>query len=164
MGHLTQPQLAQLKTEITTDPRGMGYAAPYAAGNDGEVARLLNLQSANTNFQVKRSDISVADLYAAVLVSDYSALAANPSQTQLSNERRYLAWFSGLVAFTRVRLLNDDGSETPATTNLRAMFPVGSGTRNRIDALAVRDGSRAEALFGAGAVVHADDVSAARHV
>jgi hypothetical protein len=60
-----------------------------------------------------------------------------------------------------IRLLNDDGSNTPVIANLQGIFPAGSPTRNRLIALAVRNGSRAEQLFGTNVVVSSGDVAAA---
>jgi hypothetical protein len=41
------------------------------------------------------------------------------------------------------------------------MFPAGSGTRNRLTALATRSGSRAEQLFGRRVSVSHGDVATA---
>jgi hypothetical protein len=60
-----------------------------------------------------------------------------------------------------VRLFNDDGSNGPVALNLIAMFTAGSGTLTRLTALAQRQGSRAEQLFGVGVRVSASDIGAA---
>lgn len=148
---------AALKSELQTDPNAYGYAATN--GNDVAKADLLNL--ARAAITIRRSDVPAKDLWEAIDVGDYTALQANPTATQLSLERRYLAWMTGLPTFGTVRILNDDGSNGPVAANLLAMFPAGSTTRARIVALASRNGSRAEQLFGQGVVVTAQDVGKA---
>ena len=53
---------------------------------------------------------------------------------------------------------------TPVIANFQVMFPAGSGTRARLIALASRNGSRAEQLFGVGVQITHADVSATRQV
>lgn len=159
---LTTAQLAQMRTELTTDPNGYDYNA--AGRNDSDMAAKINAVRDGTNgaaIPVRRADVAVADVYAAVSVADYTALPGTPTAAQLSAERRYLAWFSGLAAMGRIRLLNDDGSDTPVVANFKAMFAAGTGTLTRLAALASRSGSRAEQLFGSGVVVTIDDVGRA---
>jgi hypothetical protein len=148
---------AALKSELQTDPTVIGYAA--LGTNDVAKAAALNLPRAAIT--IRRSDVSAKELWEAIDVSDYTALGASPNATQLSTERRYLAWLTGLPAFGSVRILNDDGSNGPVAVNLLAMFPNGSPTRARIVALASRQGSRAEQLFGEGVAITAQDVGIA---
>lgn len=155
--------LAALKTEIQTDPQTYGYAAHVAAGEPELIAEKLNKVRDGTDGEaaitLRRADISPQELWGAISVADYTALPGNPTAAQLSTERRYLSWLTGLSAQPKVRLLNDDGSDGPVIANLNAMFGAGTGTRNRIAALANRFGSRAEQLFGADTVVSIQDVS-----
>lgn len=152
--------LSALKTELTTDPNSYGYSAAVAAGAHGTLAALLNQPRAE--IAVKRTDVSVADIYAAVQVSDYSPLAASPTAAQLSAERRYVGWLSGLAALGgAVRIFNDDGSDTPVAANLKAMFPAGTGTLTRLATLATRPGSRAEQLFGRNTTVGIEQIALA---
>lgn len=148
---LTPAQYQALKTELNADPRAYGYAPLRASGSDNALADLLNLVRDGTNIgpaiPIRRADISSKELWEAIDVADMTALPGSPSVAQLSAERRNLAWLSGLPAIPRLRLLNDDGSNTPAVANLLAIFPA-SPTRTRITALASRNGSRAEELFG----------------
>lgn len=156
---LTTAQLEQLATEINTDPTAIGYAPHITSGSDNAIADLLNEPRAGIT--IRRQDISTKELYESIDVADYAALPSNPNATQLSTERRFLAWLSGLQALGRVRLQNDDGTDTPVVKNLLTMFPAGSQTRARIIALATRLGSRAEQLFGANVAVTDDDVAKA---
>jgi hypothetical protein len=156
---------AALRSELLSDPTSLGYAPLVAARDDQGLADLLNLPRDGTNggpaITVRRADIASRDIWEAIEVTDFPALSGNPSATQLSRERQYLAWLSGLAAIPRVRLLNDDGSNTPVIANLQAMFPGGSGTRARLTALAQRPGSRAEQLFGRDTFVTIADVAEA---
>lgn len=149
---------AELNTELTTDPTTLGYATPRAAGNDQALTDALNLVRAAIT--IRRANIPVKDIWEAITVADMTALPGTPNATQLSTERRQLAWLSGLPAIGSVRLQNADGSDTSIMTNLAAIFPA-SGTRTRLLALASRTGSRAEQLFGVDTVVTTTDVARA---
>jgi hypothetical protein len=146
-----------LKTELQTDPTALGYAA--TGSNDLAKADLLNLPRAGIT--IRRADVTPKELIEAISIADYVASPSNPSAIQLSTERRYLAWLSGLSSLETVRLFNDDGSNGPVALNLIAMFTAGSGTLTRLTALAQRQGSRAEQLFGVGVRVSASDIGAA---
>lgn len=158
-----------LKTELTTNPNGytgiggQTLTQLYNAGADQACADVLN--EIRAAISIKRADVSSADCVSSIRVTDYTALPANPSNGQLSTERRFLSWLeciSGLVE-GRIRLLNDDGSDTPAIANFKDMFQVGTGTLTRLLALATRSGSRAEQLFGADTRLTATDIVQARN-
>lgn len=153
--------LPALKSEITTDPVTYGYAANVAAGEPEVVAAKLNKPRDGTDGEaaitVRRADILPQEIWGAILVTDYTALPASPNAGQLSAERRYLSWLTGLAAQPSVRLLNDDGTDGPVVTNLTAMF--NGATRARLIALASRPGSRAEQLWGAGTTITTQNVS-----
>jgi len=156
--------LAQLKTELNTDPAALGYAAPRNAGAHGILASILNTVRAGQTIQ--RVDVSAKEIVEAINVADMKPFAtpATPTNQELSFERRYLAWFATLPAMGNVRLMLDDGTTlTPVGANLDAMFPAspGSATRTRIIALMSKPPTRAEQLFGAGTVVTTDQVSMA---
>lgn len=157
---LTTAQIAQLKSELTTDPTGLGLTALYTAGNDQGAADALNLRRATVT--IRRADIAAKELWEAIDVADMTALPASPTAAQLSTERRQLAWLSGLPNIGALRLLNDDGTNAPPVANLVAMFAAGTLTRTRITALGTRQGSRAEQLFGRDVAVSADDIARAR--
>lgn len=161
---MTRTQLQSLATELNTDPNAYGYAAKIAVGDDEGVAAIINTVRDGSNgasIPIRRSNIASKEIVEAIRVTDYTALPANPNATQLSNERRFLSWMESLVNASEVRLLNDDGTDTPVISNFQDMFPAGSGTRTRLFTLATRNGSRAEQLFGANFVVTASDVAKA---
>jgi hypothetical protein len=155
-----------LKTELETDPIGYGYAPFYAAGDNGALADMLNLVRDGTNggpaISIRKSDVASKDIWEAIAIDDFPALPANPNNTQLSTERRSLSWLEGLANIQTIRLLNNDGSNTPVIANLQGIFPAGTGTRNRLIALASRNGSRAEQLFGANVRLTNEDIAKAR--
>lgn len=152
----------ELKQELETDPRAYGYAAYLQAGDMQGPADLLNLVRTGSNggpaITIRKGALNVKELYESIIVPDMPALSGNPNSSQLSTERQYLAWLTGLAALETVRLLNDDGTNGPVATNLLAMFPAGTGTRTRLIALAQRPGSRAEELFGESVQVSFNDI------
>ena len=148
-----------LQTELQTDPTALGYAASVASGNDEATAAILN--QIRAGITIRRADIEPREIAAAIAVADYTALGGNPTAAQLSTERRFLSWLTAIMAVPSLRLLNDDGSNTPVIDNFQAMFAAGTGTRTRLIALASRQGTRAEQLFGVGTVVSAADVAKA---
>lgn len=161
-----------LKNELNNDPVSLGYAPFIALGDDVSLAAILNFvrngvtpcpvnNVVGAAVTVRRKDISSAEIILAIDVTDYTALPTNPNNTQLSNERRFLSWLECLTNVPQVRLINDDGTDTPVITNLQAMFPGGTGTRTRLVALAIRSGSRAELLFGVGTNITPDNVGQA---
>ena len=145
---------ARLRTELTTDPVTLGYGTM----TDAQASDALN--SLTTGRIYRRPDISPAEIWENMELSDYPALAGSPNAAALSNERRDLAWLSGLANLPSIRLLNDDGTDTQIRLKLAAMFPAGSGTRTRLLALSQRTVSRAEEL-GLGPVSE-NDVKTAR--
>lgn len=160
---LTDAQYATLKSEIQNDPNGYGYAPLVQQGSDNLIKDLLNLKRAA--IQVRRTDVSGKELLEAINLADYPALPGSPNAAQLSKERRELAWLTSIVGLARVRLLNEDDTDTPVVANLKTMFPSppGSPTRTRIIALAKRDGSRAEQLLGLNIVLTDEDIANARN-
>lgn len=179
---LTVAQYQALKTELNGDPNTYGYATFRTSGNDaalrlmlnhvrdgssvpqmlmGEPGVLTNLGVAGAAITVRRPDISTQAVWEAINMADMATLSGSPSAANLSNERKQLAWLSGLPAIGTLRLENDDGSSTQVQTNLQAIFPAGSGTRTRLVALATRQGSRAEQLFGTGTVLTDEDIGIA---
>ena len=168
---------AALRTELTTDPRGYGYNA--AARNDSDMAARINLirdgsagtvptnptgdgGSANGVILIKRNDVVAAEIVVAIDLADIPALPTNPNNSQLSSERRSLAYLQMLSCMPgTVRLLNDDGSNTPVVSNVAGIFNAGSATLTRLNALRTRPGSRAEEKFGRNVAVTIDDIGKA---
>lgn len=130
--------LAALKTELTTDPAAIGYAA--VIGDHEAIAKLLNKPQRTIDAEV----ISGGVLVSCLDKIEFTALNAV--------DKAYLNLFV-------------TAGEVPVTANvrqaLRALFPAGSETRNRINAATRRSGSRAEEL-GFGRVTESDVADALR--
>lgn len=120
--------LAKLKTELTTDPLGRGYAGMA----DVEAADSLNRPDRTG---LNRPTLGGGELAASTVKADYTGLSANDR-----------AYFNMLVL----------AAALPATPTLRAelsaLFPAGSATRANLVALLKRSGSRADELDLGGTV------------
>lgn len=160
---LTATQIATLKTELTTDPRGYGYSA--AQRNDQSMADKLNLirdgsagtvpsnptaagGQASGIISEYRKDIAVREIIAAIAPADFAAL------TQLQCAKLSLQ-FAGTGMVIDATNANTRGSFAGIFSGMSA------ATTNAINALASRSGSRAEELFGVGVSVSIDDVGRA---
>lgn len=145
---LTATQLANLKTEITSDPTGLGYAGK----SDAEVADLLNLP--RPGIVIRRANIDPREVLEAIDSRDFEA-APNPA---------HVAWFESATQLRAIQLENEDGTMTRALGNFRRILQaaVTQGSRVRLAALATRTGSRAEQLFGRDTVVTHIEVAQAR--
>jgi len=130
--------LAALKTEITTDPAAIGYAA--ANGDHEAIAKLLNKPQRT----IDAGSLSSGVLVSCIDKTEFAALTAA--------DKAYLNLFV-------------TAGDVPMTANvrqaLRSLFPAGTETRNRINAATRRAGSRAEEL-GLGRVTESDVADALR--
>lgn len=121
-----------LTTELTTDPLGRGYAAM----SDAQAADSLN----TANRTVERATLRAADIFEAVVLSEYNALAA-AKKAQVD------------------RVLNLAGGDIPVGANSKARaflldaFVAGSATRTALVAAVQHQVSRAAEL-GLGPVSH----------
>lgn len=127
---------AALRTELSTDPNGYGYAPLIAAGNYEGLAALVNLPRAAIT--MRRNDISALEVLEAIDTRDFVA-----SPTALQS-----AWFESITQYPRIRFRDDAGVNTRVRANLNRLVNDTQGSQTRLDALAVRQGSRAEQLFG----------------
>ncbi len=159
---LTATRLKQLRTEITTDPAGLGYGPLLAAGQDWALADVLNFVRDGTTpcptngvvgaaITVCRNDVSSSDLVSAIDVKDFKT----------SLNLMTMAWLIGIFSVGRVQLLNADGTDAPVMANLRELLNNTNGSITRLIGVARRFGSRAEQLFGLGTRVTIDDIAAA---
>lgn len=143
-----------LATEITSDPRGYGYAADVATGNDTAVATQLN--AIRPGITIRRQRVPRQEILEAIDIDDFQA---NPSQ--VGNATLAASWFESVTQTDEVRLANPDGSPTRIRLNINRLFKAGSGTITRLDAVAVKNGSRIEELFGEGTSATDRDVAKA---
>lgn len=168
---LSPTQLATLKTELQTDPRGYGYNA--AARNDTDMAdklRLVRDGSAGTvpanptaaggsaDGKITRFKTSVpqADVIGAIDGRDIGGI----TQGQAAYLNAVLC-FTDTGGQTKLVLATQAGAKTLLRQNLDRLLADTNGSQTRLDALAVRFGSRAEELFGTDTVVTVSDVGSA---
>ena len=138
---LTEAQLNTLYTEITTDPTGIGLSTPFSAGNYPRVAQIMN--QVRATITVEKLYVSPRDLIATIVPGEYIAL----TQAQ----RDYIALIPALGTV-------DIRTGSSLRNALNAVFASGSATRAAYTALASRNGSRTEVLFGVDQMVSNDDV------
>jgi hypothetical protein len=142
---------AVLKTELQTDPRGMDYATPRAAGNDTTLADLLNSPTGAGSGTVTVPSLARNDFLLA-LAPAYLVL---PSLSQ-ALQAKWDRILAVIRAADRIDLAN------PSVQALLAQAVTdGVLTQAQVNALGQRVGSRAEVLFGAGTVVSIQDVGRA---
>lgn len=125
--------LAQLRTEIQTDPLALGYAPFVASGNDGGIQDLLNTPSGRS---VQRETVTANQLLGTVTASEYAALTA--VQRDL--------WQAILTATANSGVPLKDAQ---IRSQLGAVWGSGTTTRAAIVALQTNsNASRADFLFG----------------
>ena len=133
-----------LKTELDTDPNGLGYAVHMASGNNTALVLLLNEPHAAD--QVNRGIVPAHEVITSTDAVEWAALSD--------------------VEKSRYDTITGAGEVDASAVNVRAAFAAmfGAGTTTRANLLAIgqRDGSRIEALFGAGVTATLDDVRKAR--
>jgi hypothetical protein len=130
--------LVALKTELTDDPAAVGYSD--AKGDHLAIAGLLNRPQRT----IDAKSLSSGLLVSCIDRTEFAALSAA--------DKQYLNLFV-------------TAGEVPMSQNvrqaLRALFPVGSETRAKINQATRRSGSRAEEL-GLGRVTESDVADALR--
>lgn len=148
--------LAQLKTELQTDPAGLGYAAhvPHAPG---ALADLLNAPSTTL---AKTRMVTARGIMASYGLGPSAGAAFLDKLEVLSAGVSAIKW---AMKFLQTEAGIDVGE--PATqAMLASLVGVGGVTQTEVDgvkAMANQPASRAEVLFGAGSQVTEADVRAA---
>jgi hypothetical protein len=149
--------LQQLHDEIVNDPAALGYA-PFVTAHDRiGVAGLLN--AINQAITVKRVDVMAWEILEAIDTADVQTGASAPLPGALS-------WFESALQSARpLRLTNEDGSDTHILKNIKQIFLANGAaganpqTRARLNAIALRAGSRAEQLWGTGTLINEQNVA-----
>lgn len=142
MAEFDPANYAALKTELTTDPKGLGLAAM----TDAAAAAKLNQVGASAETLPVTAPIDAYLVVNATIPADYAALTA-------TERDRYAA----ITGAGKV-----DPSNANVVSAFAAMFGAGTTTRTNLQALANRSCSRAEKVWGAGVVVAPWDVARAR--
>jgi len=137
--------LPALKTELTTDPTGIGYAPLIAAGNHQGIADAINL--ARATITVRRGVRSGIDVMNAIALADFEAATTGRQQYILAL----------VTPVEGVDLSNDI-----IRANLGSIFAAGNATRTRLLAAADKNpASRAEQLWGINTVISTQQIGAA---
>jgi hypothetical protein len=141
--------MAALMSEITNDPKGLGYA--NQAGNADAIAVLINTSpepiAAGSQEQIYRSRIESRDLMAGIVLSEFAAL------TQAN--RDYC-----VMLFSAQQVNTGDAN---VRTQIGSIFGAGTTSRTNLNTAAQKNAARAEALWGDGYRVTAQQVYLALH-
>lgn len=141
--------MAALMSEITNDPKGLGYASQ--SGNPDSIAALMNTSpepiASGAQEQINRNYADTRDLVAGLVLSEVAALS--------QGNRDYLA-----IVFSTAQVKTGDSN---LRTQLGSIFASGTTSRTNLLAAAQKNASRAEALWGDGFRVTAQQVSLALH-
>jgi hypothetical protein len=148
---LTTAQLATLKNELLTDPKAYGYVQVPPL-NSQAIADLLNLVRAGE--QVAQTILKSSDIFQAVVASEWAATMTTLARFQ---------YFDALMA-TGSGQGHIDLSNGNVKAALDLIFPAATCplTNAAHHALYLRNGSRAETLFGPQFALTGDDVSHAQ--
>ena len=136
--------MAALTSEVTTDPKALGYAG--ASGNAATIADLMNLapEPIAAPEQIYRNQTSTYLVTSKIDRAEYVALA--------QGIRDYLT-----MMFSTPLLQTGDAN---LRTQIAQAFPVGA-SRTAMTAAVQKDATRAEALWGDGFRVTAQQVGEA---
>jgi hypothetical protein len=156
--------IAALKNEIMSDPLGLGYAVHLATGNHKALADLINYRRDGVSAP---SSVPGAVAGPAILVPGrveveriFDAIDVRDISGSVTNAQ--LTWLRALFSLRWVFLANPDGTNSRTMDNLlRIVTSDTNGSRTRLQALAKRNGSRAEQLFGIEESVSPDDIGKA---
>jgi len=146
--------ISELTTELVTDPAGIGYAPYIIAGNHMALETILNDKTGIGSGTINRTYADAPTLQSAVVVSEYLAL------TDIARQ----AW---LLLVTASQNTGQEGSlgvplqNSEIQAQVTAIWDAGTVTRSNLLALLTKGGSRAEVLWGDGAVVTINDISLA---
>ena len=137
--------LSELKTELQTDPNGLGYAPLTSSGQTKATADLINTVQSTAAYLVFFPTVTSYAVHAAFDPTEFATLAA------LSLNQLSVMLSGGLV--------NSASSST--RTILLNIFTGMPTTRGNLAAVMRRQGSRAEVLWGIGTIVMQDEVERA---
>lgn len=140
-----------LKNEILNDPQQLGYSNFLPQRNDVELAGLLNQVRSGDDYKVQKGRVSRDSFVEDTASVVYSLMVALDS----GNDRAQF-W---LNVFDRLVSNSDTINSADANLNyiLDQMISDNLLTSNQKDAIILRQGSRAEVLFGQ--VVLINDIS-----
>lgn len=133
---MTTMTIAALRTEIDTDPKGLGYATLLQASNGPEAVAAKMNEAGASGESLFKATVPVRDILAEMAWSEFTGWSA--------------AVKAGIDQYFRGEMINT-GSAT-LRASLAAMIPAGA-SKTAMIAKASRSASRAEALWGEGTQV-----------
>lgn len=138
--------LSALRSELLSDPSGIGYSTALLRGDDNALVDLLNTVGVGT---VSVGTVFAISMQQCVVVSEYSNLTA--TQRDLWN----VLITTGVngIAISNVTIRNQ----------IAGVWGAGTTTRTNLLALVTRSAARSEVLFGEGVYVTANDCNKARN-
>lgn len=136
--------ISALKTELLTDPLGVGYGPSVGAGSDGATADLINAKTGPGAANVKREPITPDVFFTAIPATEFLAL------TPLA-----LQQLSVVLSQPTIDLTDQNTRDI-----VQGIFPT-TAVKTALGGFKNRVGSRAEKLFGTGTVVSIDNVATA---
>lgn len=147
--------LAELATELTTDPAALGYAA-HLNISDNAIADMLNSTTGTGAAVIMLARQSKAAIITGLIPAlDQLAAGIGYAGAQIDAPMRQ-KW---LQRFDALRSGNDSIDLTPQFMGmLGQLVSDGIISQPYIDAFTRRTGSRAEVLWGAGTTITPDDV------
>jgi len=141
--------MSALMSELTNDPKALGYAA--MGQNSDALANLMNTApepiAAGQQEQIYRNYADTRDLVSGLILTEVAAL------TQAN--RDYLS-----MVFSTAQVKTGD---TNLRTQMGSVFAAGTTSRTNLTNAAQKNASRAEALWGDGFRVTAQQVYLAQH-
>lgn len=151
--------IAALRNELLNDPNNYGYAPFIAIGNHDALVQMINFKPrdgvtvpplGNTGpaQQIKRGNVPPVEILEAIDIRDFPA---NPGQ--VDNIPLAQSWMESITQYATIRLANADGTKTQVRRNIDRLVGNTNGSQTRLDAVAVRFGSRCEFLFGENTTV-----------
>ncbi len=151
--------ITALRNELLNDPNNYGYAPFVAIRNDAALAEMVNfkprdgvtaapLGNVGPAQQIKRGNVPPSEILEAIDVRDLLAAPTGVDSIPLTQ-----SWFESITQFSMIRLTNNDGTKTTVRKNIDRITGNVQGSQTRLDAVAVRFGSRCEFLFGENTTV-----------
>jgi hypothetical protein len=141
--------MAALMSEVTNDPKGLGYAGQ--SGNADAIAVLMNTSpepiASGSQEQIYRTRVASQDLMAGIVLTEFTAL------TQANRDYCSMLFSAAFV----------NTGDANVRTQLGAIFASGTTSRANLLAAAQKNATRAEALWGDGYRVTAQQVYLALH-
>lgn len=142
-----------LKNELVNDPKGLGYAPFVAKGFDAGIPPLINALTGP----------GIGPVKVTTLTRDQFMLAVSPCLLSLPGltDAVQRKWDRVVSFITASSTLDCDLDQIKLLLSDAVTDKV--LTQPEVDAVGVRDGSRAEVLFGVGVNVSVNDVSYVLH-